>query len=367
IEFYHTTADFSYPYLVLGHSLAKMPIMVQWYSLTSALGGSFWVLVCNLGLLLLIEKKPSKTFATWLFLLLVLFPCFLSIGIYFEKKSRKPIKEISVLVLHPSIDVRKRERENEGGFAIATKFFSQYLDSVSRNVELHLWPENSIITGGNVLDMQNGDLQKIADSFGSRNFDLLTGSVLYEIVEDEKERKKRFLDTVQGAKNTVIYNSGVLLRKEGTIDFTTKQKLAPIEEYRFPNQPVLFWLSNHVNRLGGFNFSKHQDFARTLTLSNGMKVGNMICFESFFSGVLKRILVEKPDFFTVMLNEDWYRNEHGSEKTLLAMQSRAIESSKYFVRSSNGGYSGMVNHLGEVEELIKSKNPTVAKFVVKIF
>ena len=48
-RWYVTSAQISWPWLVLGNAFAKDISLIQWYEYTGHLGGSLWVWVCNLG------------------------------------------------------------------------------------------------------------------------------------------------------------------------------------------------------------------------------------------------------------------------------------------------------------------------------
>ncbi len=47
-EYWYTTGDFSWPWLVLGNGFSHDVWAVQWYEYTGVFGGSLWVLVCNI-------------------------------------------------------------------------------------------------------------------------------------------------------------------------------------------------------------------------------------------------------------------------------------------------------------------------------
>ena len=50
-EYFHHNWDVSWPWLTLGNAFAPRPQWVQWYEITGTLGGSLWILGCNVALL----------------------------------------------------------------------------------------------------------------------------------------------------------------------------------------------------------------------------------------------------------------------------------------------------------------------------
>ena len=57
-EYWYTTGEFSWPWLVLGNGFSHDIWAVQWYEYTGVFGGSLWVLVCNL---LVFEALRSRS------------------------------------------------------------------------------------------------------------------------------------------------------------------------------------------------------------------------------------------------------------------------------------------------------------------
>ncbi len=47
-EFLYLRAEINFPWLVLGNGFANDVMLIQWYEMTGALGGSLWVLVMNI-------------------------------------------------------------------------------------------------------------------------------------------------------------------------------------------------------------------------------------------------------------------------------------------------------------------------------
>ena len=60
-EYLHLNWDFSWPWLSLGNGFASYIKWIQWYEYTGILGGTFWVLVSNLLIFILLKNIFTHT------------------------------------------------------------------------------------------------------------------------------------------------------------------------------------------------------------------------------------------------------------------------------------------------------------------
>ena len=59
-EFLYLRAEINFPWLVLGNGFANDVILIQWYEMTGALGGSLWALVMNILLFKIIKGLDAE-------------------------------------------------------------------------------------------------------------------------------------------------------------------------------------------------------------------------------------------------------------------------------------------------------------------
>ncbi len=64
-RFYLTSAEISWPWLVMGNAFAESTSLVQWYSVLGTLGGSLWVWASNLSLFGLMVALSDGRMARW--------------------------------------------------------------------------------------------------------------------------------------------------------------------------------------------------------------------------------------------------------------------------------------------------------------
>ncbi|MBR2608259.1 MAG: hypothetical protein IKC68_00840, partial [Bacteroidales bacterium] len=62
-ERFYFDAEISWPWLVLGNSLARTTWAIQWYEFTGTLGGSLWIWACNLSIFGLLVALSDGSWA----------------------------------------------------------------------------------------------------------------------------------------------------------------------------------------------------------------------------------------------------------------------------------------------------------------
>ena len=110
---YLTSAQISWPWLVLGNSFARTTSLIQWYEFTGALGGSLWIWTCNLGLFGLMMWVATGKIRTsgrvalislpLMYILLLVVPPVCSI-LRYKARDIEPVRTLDVIVLQPNID-----------------------------------------------------------------------------------------------------------------------------------------------------------------------------------------------------------------------------------------------------------------------
>jgi apolipoprotein N-acyltransferase len=184
MELLHDLNIFGLPYGNLGHLLAAYPQLIQWYSITGAIGGSLWILAVNLALtrfvIVLLQRKPAKApnsanstgnaplhpeqsvislqtstsanrftlpgSATVLSIFVL--PIILSLILFAQNETRGSKTNIHVIALHTGSDVYEHKYNVD-----PETLLREYLDETKKQLDptrtnLIVWPENAIT--GNV-------------------------------------------------------------------------------------------------------------------------------------------------------------------------------------------------------------------------
>jgi apolipoprotein N-acyltransferase len=155
----------------------------------------------------------------------------------------------------------------------------------------------------------------------------------------------------QGSDFT-IHNAALLLDNEGRIlEWYGKQQLVPFAEY------VPFWESAVVQRFfrevvgiaaiwapgPGYRLFEVETDAGDL-----VRIGTPICFEDGFAYVLRRFARAGADVFVNLTNNSWSRRDSAQYQHLVAARFRAVETRRSLIRSTNAGFTGVVDPWGRV-------------------
>jgi apolipoprotein N-acyltransferase len=167
-------------------------------------------------------------------------------------------------------------------------------------------------------------------------------------------------------ENRKPYNSAVLIEKKGNItDRYRKIHLVPLAEYL----PFEFLRKYKIfDQTGLFDQGKEETVFKT-------PFGNfstLICFESYFDYLARRMVNKGAEFLMVLTNDAWYQNTNEAKCHFIMGIFRSVENHRWLIQCSNTGVSGIVNPWGKViketklfektsfkEEVYKSQHITV--------
>ncbi len=150
-----------------------------------------------------------------------------------------------------------------------------------------------------------------------------------------------------------IYNSAWLVEPDKGLSKTVYRKihLVPFGEY-VPLGGIIPFLEAIV-QIGNFdagtestifrlNLKKMPDEVKT------WRLGVMICFESSFSYLARRLVERGGNFLVVITNDAWYGRSSGAYQHYALAVFRAIEFRRPVLRSANTGISAIINANGAI-------------------
>jgi apolipoprotein N-acyltransferase len=150
-------------------------------------------------------------------------------------------------------------------------------------------------------------------------------------------------------------NSAVLLRPDGTlVDRYDKINLVPFGEY----VPSLFGFVNRItqeisdfvpgNRIVDFPMDSH-------------KLGVFICYESVFPDEVRQFVKGGANLLVNISNDGYFGHSAAREQHLEVARMRAVENSRWLIRSTNDGISAVVDPAGHVDERLPPYQELVAR------
>ncbi len=191
----------------------------------------------------------------------------------------------------------------------------------SRRVDLVIWPESA-------YPLELGlDVPEHFKTIGHYPVDLLLGAVTYF------SEGKLDPDIIYTPLGYPIYNSGLLLKPDGTLgEVHHKAHLVPYGEY-IPLKSVLPFLNKLTNQVGEFQVGE-----KPVLINTGpARIGLLICYEDIFPELTRRVAGIGANLLVNLTNDAWYENSSALPQHLSFSAFRAVESRLSLVRATNTG------------------------------
>ena len=150
--------------------------------------------------------------------------------------------------------------------------------------------------------------------------------------------------TVAETRQGAPLNSAVLLRPDGRlIDRYDKINLVPFGEYV---PPLFGW----VNRISG-EISDFVPGHRIVVFPMGSeRLGVFICYESVFPDEVRRFVKGGANLLVNISNDGYFGHSAAREQHLEIARMRAVENSRWLIRSTNDGLSATIDPTGHIDE-----------------
>ncbi len=337
-ECVHYHWELSWPFMNLGNWLGQLPKWIQWYEYTGVLGGTFWILLVNVLLYVVISKLlDSKLKMSLVFLVIValvmFLPVYISKNIY--KNQTYLGEEKTFLVVQPNIDPYTEkynaslfEQQNIHQIELAQA-------SVAINIDCIIFPESSFPA---YLDEgKSGD-----DAFVEVLVNELVDSFLIPVIGGFYSYRLNGVDTS-------FFNTAFMINSETQIQLYHKSKLVVGVE-KMPFEKYFSFLKTWNLDFGGYTTSLGIDSDRKVftLVDKGVSIAPVICYESVYGQFVSEFVKNGANFITVITNDAWWGDTPGYKQHLMHSKLRAIETRRAVVRSANTGVSCFINQKGEI-------------------
>lgn len=353
-EFIHYYWELSWPWLNLGNVFASLPQVVQWYSVSGILGGTAWILICNILLLGIIRKRFvlktewQKLKREFMVLgMVVLFPISYSLVVYFTYDIRQGVKS-EVVVTQPNVDPY-----NEKYTGSVNDQLNRICDLADKHVTPHtdfvLAPETAL-----PFSFYEEEIQRVIyyhylveRKAKWKNASLLIGASTKRYFKRNHSRASKKIYGGPGYEE--FYNSSLLIDQYDHPSFVHKSKLVlGVEKVPFSNIfPALEELS--INNGGTTGTLGIEDESQVLC-SNGICFAPVVCYESIYGEFVAEQCRKGAEMIFVITNDGWWDDTPGYKQHLALARLRAVECRKYIARSANTGSSCFIDPVGNVSD-----------------
>jgi apolipoprotein N-acyltransferase len=200
------------------------------------------------------------------------------------------------------------------------------LSTTKYKPDVIIWPETALP----FFFQDMNDLSKmVLECAKKANSVLIFGSPAYE-------------KTISGTKyynRTYVYDS-----KSNNLSYYDKLKLVPFGEY-VPIRFLAPLVKNIVGDLGEFETGK----GGNVIVSNGLRMGMLICYESIFPHLSSMAKDNGSELFINLTNDAWFGHSSAPYQHFSMAVMRAVENRIPLVRAANTGISGVVDPKGRVK------------------
>ena len=362
-RFYLTSAQISWPWLVLGNGFAGTTSLVQWYEFTGTLGGSLWIWASNLAVFAIIAmSRKWKEFSVRIrsaaisgAALALLLPMVVSMSMRPEANVQD---SIDVTIVQPNIDPYNKF----GGMTQAeqTKLLldmaAPQMDSSAKR-SLVLAPETF------TWDIITNEVPSSPTFRSIRDFvDAHEGSAVIfgAATRDFFQRRTPPSKTARKVRDGVwreSHNSALIVEKGGRYDICHKSKLVPAVEST--PYPAIFVPVDDM--LGGVMGRDVGQKEVSLLNFGDIPIGCAICYESIYGEYCTGYVRKGARLLTVITNDAWWGDTPGYHQHLNYSRLRAIETRRWIARCANTGISAIIDSRGNIVSRTSWWTPEVLK------
>lgn len=310
-----THATFGFAWLMLGNAGIDMPLPLRIAPLVGVYGISFLFALMSVVVAWLILRRGRKQLY-WLAIVpaLVLLPDLPRVG----------TAEETALVVQPNIPA-----DEDFTYATAAAerdhLFTESLAASSHgSEELVIWPESP----GPFYFYRDPVFHQEATQLAQADHAYFLFGTVAETPENEP------------------LNSAVLLRPNGSVvDRYDKINLVPFGEF----VPKIFGFVNRVTQEAGDFAPGHRIVVFPM---DSHKLGVFICYESVFPDEVRQFVKGGANLLVNISNDGYFGHSAAREQHLEIARMRAVENSRWLIRSTNDGITAVIDPTGHIDETL---------------
>ena len=326
VDYAMSLTEISFPWASIANTQAQSSLLpfIQFIELTGMFRVTFWVVLLNVVLFYCYESRTAEKIIDSLAVFVS--PLIISFILSYNHIDKK--EKIDFAILQPNISIQDK---NTNTYSDNLTMINSLLNQSSSDIkhgQLLIWPETAFV---NYIDSDNGQSfisYIINNSLSDKNIDLLTG--VYEIGLDK------------------YYNSIYYLNSSNSYDLSKAKKYKKIKMVpgaeSVPFSDIFPFLEDW-GLIG--NFERGEEYTIFMH-KDSIPFSAMVCIESTYSSLSRRMVMEGAEFLVYIANDGWYLNPPQAQQHAKQTIFRAIETRKPILRSGNTGITWVVNSNGEV-------------------
>jgi apolipoprotein N-acyltransferase len=345
VEYLRSLGVLGFPWCSLAYTQSYFLSLIQYISITSVYGVSFWVATINVFMLLILKNFSNykKVLIYFIALILLLIIPWIYGSLVIPDEQQTPEENVRIGLIQGNIDpyIKWSDEFVEENWRIYNELT---LEAVKLKPQLIIWPETAV---PDYLRISNLYLTNIRELLSKINLPLITGAPDFQYLPDQ----------------TYLTFNGVFLLTPDSRSFQIYHKvhLVPFGE-RVPFTETFPLLKNFLESLemGEGNFSPGKEivsFQVPITTQNNEIESNelrrdhimapvVICFESLFPELVRSFILNGADILVIITNDAWFKRSNAPYHHAQMAVFRAIENRISIARCANTGVSMFVDPYG---------------------
>ena len=374
-EYFHYDWESSWPWLTFGNVFSIHPSWIQWYSVSGALGGTFWILLINLLLFRTLEnvylRKETWRIQTPLFYLAgaaLVIP--LSISLYTYYTYEEEVNPIEAVLIQPNLDPNQPD-EYTPSQKFGTDPLRQSYDMlkqaeaiVTPKTDIVLAPETAYWRDIQEAAVENDPLFKLLTSAQSS---LNNANILWGVASSRIYKKKTRVTQAEGINGQFKedYNASLFVTSQGEPSFIRKSKLVPGVE-KVPFASTFPFMSEWAISMDGTQVGYGIEDAPKVFVTEQFKLAPVICYESIFGGFVAEQCNKGAEVICIITNDGWWQDTPGYKQHASFASMRAIENRRSVLRSANTGTTCVINQRGDILQATEWMETAAIKATVNL-
>jgi len=169
----------------------------------------------------------------------------------------------------------------------------------------------------------------------------------YGLLSDETECE--IIVTSFESDGKRLYNTARLLSPDGTVGDTVykKRHLVPFGEYT-PLEDLIKTVFPPLAQMSAIEVPLSPGEGTEIIETENGKVGCLICFDSIYENLCIESVRDGAALICISTNDSWFSGSTALRQHNAQAQLRAVESSRYVVRSANTGISSVIDPDGRI-------------------
>lgn len=367
-EYFYLNAEISWPWLTLGNGFANNIRLVQWYEYTGVLGGTIWVLVSNILIFRILDRKLSNQRIRQHKGEFIALVCIVTLPMLFSwyifSTYKEKVNPRTIVVLQPNIDPYNEKFDGMSSEEQLSRMLTLASKKTDKNTDYVIAPETAL--ENNIWEefMEDNEsirrLRVFLQPYSKTC--LIMGMSSHRMYIDPDERSY----TARYNKNRDFwydsFNASFQLDSSPYIPIYHKSKLV-IGVEKLPYPQYLRFLGSYAINLGGTFGSLGTQEKRDVFVNpkDSTRIGTAICYESIYGEFYSEFVLNGAQLMCIITNDGWWRNTEGYKQHHNYAKLRAIETRRSIARSANTGRSSFINQKGEVLQFTQWWTPDVIK------